>query len=406
MTERQFQGVETLPLARGLPYIRPPSAILEYLFGGKNKLARSWGLLDANWSPDFPTSARDAIRLYRHDGGTGQIDGVLGVTTYTIDELLKLTGPISVPEYDVTVATGETTLKTLQQTRVAPDPGTSRKAFLSAFADRLVDSLLALPLSTWTNLVANDDTFQAQHLILAWFGDAAPEALMVRLGMDGAIRMDPGDYVFPVDSNVSPVSKLSVVTSREIHLDVSLDDAGNATDALTMRWTNRIEEPAELPYTRLPRLESLTTLGMYFRAYVPEGSRFRDGRHRRRCPVDGPVRPWRRGRPDVRSELPPHSSGFCLAFVCLDQPEHDRARSGRAGDLPADDPEAARRIAGTAPRANHPAARGLRRRSGRRCVRGWRCRHRQRLVRPGRRRRSSLPPWTGGLRWMPVKRSP
>jgi hypothetical protein len=271
ITERKFQGVETLPLPLDRPYIRPPSAIIEHLFHGR--LDRSWGLLDANWSPDFPTSARDAIKLYRNDGGTGQIDGVLGVTTYTIDELLKLTGPIAVPGYDVTIATGEATLKTLQQTRVPGSPGTNRKVFLSAFADRLIESLLALPPGSWTDLAASGETFQSRHLVLAWFSESEAEAVMVLLGMDGAVRSDPGDYVYPVDSNVSPVSKLSVVTSRDVQLDVRLDKSGDAQDTLTMRWTNRIEEPAELPYRELPGLETLTTLGMYFRAYVPEGSR-------------------------------------------------------------------------------------------------------------------------------------
>ena len=73
-----------------------------------------------------------------------QLDGVLAITTYTIDEFLELTGPIAVPEYDATIASGETTLKALELTRVAR-PGENRKAFLSAFADRLFDNLLGLP---------------------------------------------------------------------------------------------------------------------------------------------------------------------------------------------------------------------------------------------------------------------
>jgi hypothetical protein len=36
-----------------------------------------------------------------------RIDGVIGITTSTIDELLKVSGPITVPEYGATIASGE-----------------------------------------------------------------------------------------------------------------------------------------------------------------------------------------------------------------------------------------------------------------------------------------------------------
>jgi hypothetical protein len=232
-----------------------------------------WQLADANWSPDFPTSAQDAIRLYRNEGGAGAIDGVLGITTYTIDELLSITGPVSVPAYGVTIASGETTLKTLQNTRVATDPETNRKAFLSAFADRLFDALLALPPGRWTDLAARGDAFEAQRLLLAWFADESAQQAITKLGFDGSIRMDHGDFVYPVDSNVSPASKLNAVTDRALDLDVQLDDVGNAVNELKVRWTNRIETDDGRPYRELRTLEDLRTLGMYFRLYVPERSR-------------------------------------------------------------------------------------------------------------------------------------
>ncbi len=60
---------------------RRPGPLSRYLLGPK----QPWQLADANWSPDFPTSAQEAVRLYRNEGGAGPIDGVLGITTYTID---------------------------------------------------------------------------------------------------------------------------------------------------------------------------------------------------------------------------------------------------------------------------------------------------------------------------------
>ena len=90
-----------------------------------------------------------------------------------------MTGPVTVPDYDVTIASGETTLKVLQLTRAA-QPGVDRKAFLSAFADRLIASLLALPPEKWGDLLGAADSFGQGRLLLAWFRDAADQGLVAR----------------------------------------------------------------------------------------------------------------------------------------------------------------------------------------------------------------------------------
>lgn len=285
ITERRFQDVFLLDLPWDYPFIAPPPALARYLLGPK----QPWQLADANWSPDFPTSAREAVRLYHNEGGAEPIDGVLGITTYTIDELLAVTGPVSVPTYGVTVASGETTLKTLQNTRLAIDPATNRKAFLSAFADRLFDALLALPPARWAAIAARGGQLQGERHVVAWFTDEDAQRAMVKLGLDGGIRTDPGDFVYPVDSNVSPVSKLNAVTDRELDLDVQLDEYGNALNELTVRWTNRIESDEARPYRQLPTLEDLTTLGMYFRLYVPERSRVESVSAGTESPITAPA---------------------------------------------------------------------------------------------------------------------
>jgi hypothetical protein len=269
VTERRFQDIFLLDLPWDYPFVTPPQELADYLLGP----TQPWQLADANWSPDFPTSAQDAIRLYTNESGDADIDGVLGITTYTIDELLKVTGPVSVPDYEATIASGETTLKVLQLTRVAQRPDENRKAFLSAFADRLLATLVALPPAKWGAILGEGETFQTQRLLLAWFRDPSDQALVTEGGFDGAVRQDPGDYVYPVDSNVAPTSKLNVLTTRSLQLDVQLDGVGNARNTLAVTWENRILAPEGTPYRELPTLEDRRILGMYFRLLAPERSR-------------------------------------------------------------------------------------------------------------------------------------
>jgi len=268
ITERRFQTVDPLDYPLDYPAIKPPQELADYLLGPK----QPWQFADANWSPDFPTSARDSVRLYANESGDTDIDGVLGITTYTIDQLLKVTGPVAVPDYDVTIASGETTLKVLQRTRAASAPGEDRKAFLSAFSDRLLASLLSLPPRKWGDLVDAANVFGKGHLLLAWFRDTADQELAAQSGFDGAVRQDPGDYLFPVDANVAPATKLNMVTTRTLRLDVQIDAVGNAWNALEATWENRVEAPEWAPYRAMVGTGG-RILGMYFRLLVPERSR-------------------------------------------------------------------------------------------------------------------------------------
>jgi hypothetical protein len=182
-----------------------------------------------------------------------------------------VTGPVTVPDYEATIASGETTLKVLQLTRAAPE-GVDRKAFLSAFADRLLASLLALPPRTWGDILGMADTLGRGHLLEAWFRDPADEALVARGGFDGAVRQDPGDYLYPVDANVAPATKLNMLTTRTLGLDVQIDDVGNALNTLDVTWDNRVEAPEWEPYRAMVNTGG-DILGTYLRILVPERSR-------------------------------------------------------------------------------------------------------------------------------------
>lgn len=270
ITEAAFQDISKLDLPWDYPFIKGPQELHDTLLGE----SQPWQLADANWSPDFPTSARDAIRLYENESDDARIDGVLAISTYTIDRLLQLTGPIAVPGYDVTIAPGETTLKLMQAIWSAAASGSSdRKAVLGPFAQELFGKLLALPPGSWATIAGDAETYRRERLLLAWFADPAAQRLVEEAGFDGAVRQDTGDYVYPVDSNVAPTSKLNAVTTRSLDLAVQIDEYGNAVNRLDVTWDNGIERDEAAPYRELPIVGDMRILGMYFRLLVPELSR-------------------------------------------------------------------------------------------------------------------------------------
>ena len=122
-------------------------------------------------------------------------------------------------------------------------------------------------------MLGQADTFGSQRLLLAWFKDADDEHSSPRGGFGGAVRQDAGDYLYPVDSNVAPASKINAIATRSLHLDVAIDPLGNARDTLDVTWDNPIDTALGTPYRELPALEDLRILGMYFRLLAPERSR-------------------------------------------------------------------------------------------------------------------------------------
>jgi hypothetical protein len=283
LTERRFFDVFDLDARTGLPHVEPPPELGAHLLGDL-----TWSLADAAWSPDFPTSARDAARLYALESGDTRIDGVIALTTYAVDRLLEVTGPIEVPGYDTVVRPGEVTLTALESTRASGDPDVNRKEFLNVLATTLLDRLLALPADQWQPMLAHLQDVGRERLVMAWFRDPKAQALMDRIGWSGRVRDDPGDYLYAVDANVAPSSKYNLVVQRASTLDVALAADGSATSTLRLDWQNDAGKEGE-PYDFL-RQASINQKGVYgtwVRVLVPAAATLLDASGQAAAPISG-----------------------------------------------------------------------------------------------------------------------
>lgn len=269
MSERAFQDVYLLDLRTGVPFVEPPDALANHLVG-----SHSWQLADAGWSPDFPTAAQNALRLYTLESGDANVDGVIALTTYAVDRLLEVTGPVEVPDYGVTVTAGEVTLTALGLTRPTDTTPTSeRKAFLDALASTVIDRLYALPAEKWPQLFDAFVDMSNRRLMLAWFKDPAAQSLVAGGPMGGAVSQGADDYLYVVEANLAPTSKYNLVVDRRDTLDVTLAANGDATSQLRLDWQNNALTPGE-PYASIRSYsESKSGLyGAYVRVMTPAAS--------------------------------------------------------------------------------------------------------------------------------------
>jgi hypothetical protein len=269
LVSHEFDDVYHLDLLPGQPYREPPGPLKDHLLG-----RFSWQLADANWSPDFPTAANDIVRIYEAESGDGAIDGVIALTTFAIDHVLEATGPVDVRDYDVEVASGETTLTSLVKTRRSQRPGENRKEFLGAFADELIKEVLALRPREWPKLSSALSAAIAERQISVWFRDGDLQSWARGSGVAGAMEDRPGDLVYVVGANVAPVGKLDLVVRRSLRLDVRIDPVGNAHHALTITWDNPIRTGTGRTFDELRKVQAgREILGEFVRVYVPMRSR-------------------------------------------------------------------------------------------------------------------------------------
>jgi hypothetical protein len=283
MSELRFQDVYELDLLPGLPFIEPPEELAAHLLGDD----QSWRLSDAAWSPHFPTGARRALEFYAIQTGDEDLAGVIGITTFALDRLLEVVGPVTVEEYGVTVQPGEVTLTLLGVTRGTPTSTEGRKDILDALARTAMSRLLAVPPEQWTALLEAVMDIERERLAVAWFEDPDAQRLVSGTGLHGAVRDDAGDYVYAVESNMAPTSKYNLVIDRRDSLVVGLSAEGDALTSLRLDWRNDAGLPGE-PYASLRRFSNNTDgwYGAYLRVLVPEGSELvaasgRDSQERR-----------------------------------------------------------------------------------------------------------------------------
>ena len=245
-------------------------------------------LRDANWSPDFPTTAQLARSLYAQDAGE-QVNGVVSIDLRAVELLITALGPIQVPGEEEPV-TGANLVRRLQEFWDRP-PGTEenidsnfkewwkqRKDFMPLIAKA---ALQRIEDGAYNPLALAAAVRQAldERAVQIWMDDPVVARQLAAQRWNGALFPDAGaDYLALVDTNMG-YNKVDAVITRAMDYQV--------------RWTQGAGAPAEaiLAVTyrhpaRAPGVECIakseygqTYTDMiercyfnYVRLYVPAGS--------------------------------------------------------------------------------------------------------------------------------------
>ena len=246
--------------AVGLWKMEPPAAIKKYM------KVQNWYLRDANWSPDWPSSARKIQEIYYGESqaikqAAPNFTGVIGVTPQFVSDLLELVGPIEISGVVYTPENLQPLLQySVEVAYLEQDISQwDRKQVINELLEELKNRLMKMNTTRLPELFAIlENNSQTKDLQL-YFNNSAWQSLVKELGASGEVIKTNTDYLLVVDANLAAFKSDSVL-KKDIDYLVSFDN-------------NSANANLELSYQHQGGFDWRTTrYRSYTRVYVPRGS--------------------------------------------------------------------------------------------------------------------------------------
>ncbi len=233
---------------------------------GLDKLTNHWEAQDANWWPDFPTSAQKIAWFYQEGAGRS-VDGVLAINVSIVPKLLDLFGPIEMQEYGKTLTSENFILETQKAVELEYDREKNRpKQILADMAPILLQRIFATKQADWP-MVA-DIVHQAleNREVQIFMQDNELQNMIEILNWSGSIKKSNSyqDFLMVVHSNIGG-QKSDAVIDDQLFYTVTINEKTERVMAqLTIERTHNAQK-GELFYE--------AQNNDYIRVYVPNGSK-------------------------------------------------------------------------------------------------------------------------------------
>ncbi len=197
-----------------------------------------WGMRDANWFADFPTSAGKLLSFF--EKGSATADGIISLTPKLFEQLLTLTGPIEMPAYGVTL-TPENFQEIVQyKTSVDYDKVMNEpKKFLDDFAPIFLNRLSSLGQDKWLGVLQIIESDFNERQMMLYSRDSAVQANIEKLGYSGRLQSADFDYLSIVNTNLGGTkSDLKMKQTATVNSKILSDGSVINTLKLTRQNNN------------------------------------------------------------------------------------------------------------------------------------------------------------------------
>ncbi len=222
-----------------------------------------WHFWDANWWPDWPTTAKKLAWFYeKSDGST--VDGVISLTPTVIENLLSVIGPVDMTK-DYGVIIDENNFWQITQTLAEQKPPetTKPKKIIGDLAVKIIEQLpTSLSKENLIKLIKIVEENLKQKQILFYFTNADLQDKITQFDWSGIIKPTSGDYFSVVNTNIAGgKSDKKIIQAIEHQAEIMAD--GSIIDTLTIKRTHTAIKRE--PFSGVRNVN-------WLRIYVPEGS--------------------------------------------------------------------------------------------------------------------------------------
>lgn len=230
--------------------------------GPMQLLGYPWQIWDANWWPDFPTSAKK-ITWFWEKSGWPTVDGVIAFNSSLMPKILEIVGDIEMPDYNQ-LLTPETVVLALQhETEFEYSRAENRpKQIIADLMPILITKLLEIPTNQALPLLLTLNQALTEKEIQFYFVDNQLQNYVQERRWAGEILDSSRDYLFVVNQNVAG-GKSDTVVNQEISHYAYLQPDGSIIDTVAITRTH---------YGNPEDVFEKAQNNSYIRVYVPQGS--------------------------------------------------------------------------------------------------------------------------------------
>ncbi len=224
-----------------------------------------WEFQDANWWPDFPTSAKNMAWFYEKSGGP-TVDGVIAINSDWLGEILKITGPIDLPEYGKTVTADNFVTVLQNEVEVNYKDKAQPKKILADLAPKLLDKLMNFGYANSLDLLKVMSSGLTDRDLQIFVTNPDWQKMIAEYGWDGKQIDFSGDYLQVINTNIAG-NKTDQVVTEKIEHQATISEDGSIIDRVII--SRHHFGPVDERFTNTPNRS-------YIRVYVPEGSQLID----------------------------------------------------------------------------------------------------------------------------------
>ncbi len=242
-------------------------------------LVKNWRAADSNWFFDFPQSAATVLKFVESSPLYADkqffFDGAIAVSPKVIEDVLKITGPITVGGKTFT---GDNFLLEIQK---AVQAGQAKNISVSSGAQptypkgilKELGTAILEKLASMSGSVGNSFSGMAADWIdkkdtMMYFKDADLENFAVEYGTSGSVyefsRNFMGDYIALVEANIGG-GKSDMFVKRDVALESQINADGTVGDRVTITLDHQGNTSADWWY-KIPDQ-------VYVQLFVPPSSR-------------------------------------------------------------------------------------------------------------------------------------